>query len=299
MRDQTPDEDSWKDPGIISTVEFVRFLKKTLDVGQGKSNLKEGFAELLAYIQGHFLPMKKRTISKGVEEFITHIEEMKDDNPSGFEFSTIEEKELSRAVHNLVSRSRRYDEVLDTAVGNAVHDVMKNDPKNSFSHTMNLLNEGLSSAIQHVVGNHIFDGCDAGSMRYKTKFSSSPSHAQRASYTPENKKARSKSPAAETNKDTPVCNGCGRWISDSHTQDTCEHILKKTEGYNKDWKTVSWADSDACKAVKDKVLQKKPGYQGQFYLFPPRSSTPKDANTKGMISCSTLSTNHPNTLPII
>ena len=99
---------------------------------------------------------------------------MKDDNPAGFDFTPIEEKELSRAVHALVERSRRYDEVLDTAVGNAVHDVMKNDPKNSFFHTISLLNNGLSSAIQHVVGNHIFDGCERGSSRQKTKLPPPP-----------------------------------------------------------------------------------------------------------------------------
>ena len=229
---------SWKDLAVISTVELIRFLKKTVDVGQGKSNLNEGFAELLEYIKGHSLPMKKKSISKGIEDFITHIEEMKDDNPAGFDFTPIEEKELSRAVHALVERSRRFDEVLDTAVGKAVHEAMNNDPKSSFFNTMNLLNNGLSSAIQHVVGNHIFDGCERGSSRQKTKFTSSPSHAQRASYTPETKKARSKDSSAEmNNKDTPVCNGCGRWISDKHTHDTCEYIKHRLEGHNRDWKT--------------------------------------------------------------
>jgi hypothetical protein len=45
--DIPPEDDSWKDPAVISTVELIRFLKKTVDVGQGKSNLKEGFAESL------------------------------------------------------------------------------------------------------------------------------------------------------------------------------------------------------------------------------------------------------------
>ena len=55
-----PADNSWKDPAVISTVELIRFLKKTVDVGQGKSNLNEGFAELLEYIKGHSLPMKKK-----------------------------------------------------------------------------------------------------------------------------------------------------------------------------------------------------------------------------------------------
>ena len=50
--------------------------------------------------------MKKKSISKGIEDFITHIEEMKDDNPAGFDFTPIEEKELSRAFHALVEISR-------------------------------------------------------------------------------------------------------------------------------------------------------------------------------------------------
>jgi hypothetical protein len=92
------------------------------------------------------------------------------------------------------------------------------------------------------------------------------------------------------NKDTPVCNGCGRWISDKHSHDTCEYIKHRL---------VSWADSEAYKTLKEKILAKKPDYKGQFFLQPPRSTNPKDGDTKGMIYCSTLSTNYPNSLPII
>jgi hypothetical protein len=67
-----------------------------VDVGQGKSNLNEGFAELLEYIKGHSLPMKKKSISKGIEDFITHIEEMKDDNPAGFDLPPLRKKSYQK-----------------------------------------------------------------------------------------------------------------------------------------------------------------------------------------------------------
>ena len=162
--------------------------------------------------------MKRRTLSKGIEDFITRIDEMRDDNPEGFKFSPTEERELSKAVHTMVASSRRYDEVLDTAVGNAVHEMMKDDAKTSFNKTITLLNNGLSYAIDRVIGSSIFDNCEKGSYRGKTRFSSSPSHAHRASDSPDSKKKRDKSPSAGlNNKDTAVCNGCGRFITDFHT----------------------------------------------------------------------------------
>ena len=99
---------------------------------------------------------------------------MRDDNPEGFKFSSMEERELSKAVHTMVTNSRRYDEVLDTAVGNAVHEMMKDDAKTSFNKTLTLLNNGLSYAIDRVIGSSIFDNCEKGSYRGKTRFSSSP-----------------------------------------------------------------------------------------------------------------------------
>ncbi len=299
MRDKTPEDDSWKDPSLVSIVELARFLKKTCEVSQGKANLKEGYAELLQFIQSHSLPMKRRTLSKGIEDFITRIDEMRDDNPDGFIFTGTEERELSKAVHAMVASSRRYDEVLDTAVGNAVHEMMKDDTKTSFNKTLTLLNNGLSYAIDRVIGSSIFDNCEKGSYRGKTRFSSSPSHAHRASESPESKKKRDKSPSTGLNKDTAVCNGCGRFITDFHTQDNCEHIKNKTVGFNEDWARTPWADSKACKALKEKILTKKPEFTGPVYLPPPRSSRLKDTDTKGMISCSTLSTTYSHSLPII
>ena len=82
---------------------------------------------------------------------------MRDENPEGFNFSSTEERELSKAVHTMVASSRRYDEVLDTAVGNAVHEMMKDDAKTSFNKTITLLNNGLSYAIDRVIGSSIFD----------------------------------------------------------------------------------------------------------------------------------------------
>jgi hypothetical protein len=178
---------------------------------------------------------------------------------------------------------------------------MKDDSKTSFSKTLALLKNGLSAAVTQVVGNSLFD--NLGSKREgKARTNSSPnSQPQRGSDTPDKKKARVSSPSAGNfDKQSPVCNGCGRWLSDKHSHETCDYIKKRLPGYNAQWETVPWELSDACKALKDKIFKSNPGREGPYYLPPPpKPGNRNDSNTKGMVCCNTLSYPNPDSLPLI
>jgi hypothetical protein len=70
-------------------------------------------------------------------------------------------------------------------------------------------------------------------------------------------------------------------------------------GVNKEWKNVEWKDSDAHKAVRDKVHKTNPDREGPFYLAPPKPQIPKDSSTKGTVCCNALSYSNPDSLPLI
>ena len=90
--------DSWMDPAIISTADLVRFLQKNVDVGQGKSHLNENFESLIDFITNYKLPLKRATVARGVEDFLTQLSDKEDDNQ--WDFIPIQEKDLCCAQHD-------------------------------------------------------------------------------------------------------------------------------------------------------------------------------------------------------
>jgi hypothetical protein len=46
-----------------------------------------------------------------------------------------------------------------------------------------------------------------------------------------------------------ICNGCGRKLTEKHTEDTCYYIQDKLEGYNPEYKTIKWHASAACEKL--------------------------------------------------
>ena len=117
----------------------------------------------------------------------------------------------------------------------------------------------------------------------------------------DNTSPEKKKPRAPYDDTKPTCNGCRRWITDRHTQDTCDYIKKKLPGYNKDWKEIQFKDSDAHKALSDKILKNNPDKEGPFCLPPPtKPRDPKESHdTKGMVCCNNLSYPNSETLPLI
>jgi hypothetical protein len=295
-------DNTWMDPDVVTTIDLVRFLIRTCGVGQGTTNLHAGYEELLDLVRNYSLPMRKGTISKGFEDFFMEVEDLMEAIGSD-PFSLHEEKELSKALHATVLKSRRdgADEpILDVAVGRAVLEEMKNDPKNSFNRSMALLRNGQSKAIREVVGNFLFDNVNSkGDGKARSKYPQNP-NSQRDFPAPDRKKSRQGTPTPDKHdKTAPVCNGCGRWISDKHKQETCEYIVRRLPGYNKSWETIGWDRSDAHRAVMDKVHLTKPDHKGPFYLAPPKPQGTKDPSTKGTVCCNTLSYSNSNTLPLI
>jgi hypothetical protein len=137
-------ETSWMDPKIISTVELARFLKKTCTVTKGTSNLNAGSDELLELINKYNLPMRRGSIAEGIEDFLLKVQDHNDS--VGSEYNERENKDLSRAIHDMVKRGRRdgpYDLSLDVAVGRAIVEQLKNDKKTSLATTLTLLKDGL------------------------------------------------------------------------------------------------------------------------------------------------------------
>jgi hypothetical protein len=142
-------DDSWMEHETISTVELTRFLKKTCGVGDGTTNLHAGYDEMLDLVKTYSLPMRRGTISRGIEDFVLKVKELLETNEESF--TPHEEKELSKALHAMVLKSRRDgvdDPVLDVAVGRAVLDEMKTDNQTSFAKSISLLKNGLSAAIK-------------------------------------------------------------------------------------------------------------------------------------------------------
>ena len=66
------------DPKVVSTIDLVRFLKRTCGVGQGTTNLHAGYEELLDLVKNYSLPMRKGTISKGFEDFFMEVEDLQE-----------------------------------------------------------------------------------------------------------------------------------------------------------------------------------------------------------------------------
>ena len=85
-------DDSWMGHEVIPTVDLVRFLKKTCGVGDGTTNLHAGYDEMLDLVKTYSLPMRRGTISKGIEDFFLKVEELLKTNEESF--TQHEEKEL-------------------------------------------------------------------------------------------------------------------------------------------------------------------------------------------------------------
>ncbi len=89
----------------------------------------------------------------------------------------------------------------------------KDDKKNSLATTLTLLKDGLDTVVTEILGKSWFDGLDMrGDGKARSKYPAKSSGRDNTS--PEKKKARA--PVDETK---PACNGCGHWVTDSHTQD--------------------------------------------------------------------------------
>ena len=69
-------DDSWMEHEIISTVDLVLFLKKTCGIGEGTTNLHAGYDEMLDLVKTYSLPMRRGTISRGIEGFFLKVEEL-------------------------------------------------------------------------------------------------------------------------------------------------------------------------------------------------------------------------------
>ena len=89
-----------------------------------------------------------------------------------------------------------------------------------------------------------------------------------------------------------ICNGCGRRLTDKHTESTCYYILDKLDGYNPDYKTVKWHDSAACAK-----LRKEGKPEPLLFLSAPREH--KASGGGGEILCCSISNPSLYPLPII
>ena len=84
----------------------------------------------------------------------------------------------------------------------------------------------------------------SSSSTYEDRRKPSPREGDRSKESPNRKKERHSPPlrvkdhvAADPNE---ICNGCGRKLTEKHTEETCWYIKDKLEGYNPHYKSVKW-----------------------------------------------------------
>jgi hypothetical protein len=115
----------------------------------------------------------------------------------------------------------------------------------------------------------------------RKKEKQSPSNSKASYYG-----SQTSSKDAPKGSDQPICNGCGRRLTDNHTEDNCWFIKDRLEGWNEEYKTTPWLKSKAAQRLRD---MGKP--ENMLFL-----SITKEGESK---TCCTLSNPNLNPLPFI
>jgi hypothetical protein len=157
---------------------------------------------------------------------------------------------------------------------------MTHDKKDDLDKTMSHLHSGYRNAVQQIITNPVFnddlfkksypsdkkvddrkvEDKKVEDERFKSKHRRDNKNKKGGEKSPSPRGDRSPSPnpktpsrKEQTTKGTgpgPKCPGCGTWLSEKHSTESCIFIKDKLKGYNTDWEMVAWDDSEAGKAAK-------------------------------------------------
>ena len=181
------------------------------------------------------------------------------------------------------------------AIARCYQIVTTHDEEMYVDKTLGKLHDGYRQAMQTIVLNPVFNS----PLFNKSSHTDKEEERGRSTHRKEKERKRDKSnspspnPKGSPKKDSrkgenkarSVCNGCGSWKTETHTEDSCPFIRDKIKGYNPDYGSVPWEDSEAGKALKAK---------GHDFLRKPREDTSKGNNCMECLSISLCDTCHAN-----
>jgi len=298
-------DDQWLDPHTISTEELYKYLKKSSSMEKKRTSFKTGFEEVLEYIKSYKLSFGTGIAHKSVEKFLAQSKRLYQESKETITHH--EEKELCKATRKMVEEAQQSNaDMLERAVEKIMVKTLGSKETRTFMECHQLISTGFQQAMQLVINNEAF--ADISPMRKrdrdikspKDRYGNSPKERPRSKKeSPDRKKERHSPPPRSEPYNTgtavdpkDICNGCGRRLTDKHTEGTCYYILDKLEGYNPDYKTVKWHDSTACAKLRK---EGKPDHL--LFLSAPRER--KASGGGGEILCYHISNPSLNPLPIV
>jgi hypothetical protein len=298
----------WMDPEKVSSSMLYTYLYNCARAGMGKSvgNLKH--EELIDWIRQQDVIFSREKLLESYEAFQSEVLKRKILAMGTVEFLPSHAKLVCEEINSSVKRWAKSREA-DTSIARCFQISMTHDEKKDIDKTLWKLHDGFRQAMQQIVLNPVFNT----SLFKKSGHTDKEEERGRSMHRRENEKKREKSsspspnPKGSPKKDSskgdnkarPKCNGCGSWKSEAHTEASCPFIRDKVKGYNAEYETKSWEDSEAGKALKAK---------GHDFLRKPRDSAHKGNNCIECLSISSCNSCHiisnflsknPSNLPFI
>ena len=285
-------------PRIIKTQKLYTWLLNVANAATGKGVGDMKHEELIGWIKAKHNVFTKEDFVISFEIFDSEFQKQLDilTNTSGIEPAT--EERICKELHALVKRSHKDTKNPLELITNNFHVIMNNDTKKNLEATRKLLKDGYRKVVVEIINNPAFNKNLAlwgnrETADTKAEMERSPKkHKDKRKeklFSPSDKSKASKGeskPAKEGPR--PKCPGCGAYETTNHTKETCWWIKEKKKGYNPNYETESWDESEAGKKAKR---------EGKDYL--PRLSKKKDTKKKGTECVLCLSTSSCNTCNLI
>ena len=181
--------------------------------------------------------------------------------------STYEEKELCKATRKMIERAQRNpDSLLDRAIERIMMKGFQSNEARTFKECLDIINLAMQDAMEQVLNNENFheshkkrerdyreerDRRDHSPREESDKRDRSPSRQRKEKRHSPLSSSSSGKVSGTTDNSQPLCNGCGKFLFDKHTDSTCWYIRNRLEGWNKDYKSVPCKKSEAAKKLRE------------------------------------------------
>jgi len=245
--------------------------------GKGVGNMKH--EEFISWLKLQRVEFTREDFVNSFEQFEGEFRKQLEILTDTIGLEPATEERICKELHALIKRSCKDTEKPHEVISNCFHKTMNADTKKSLATTTRLMKDGYEMVVEELIVNPIYNPSlnpwgkgvsdsngeiEKSPKRYKDKKKEERSKKR----SPSPNKSKSSKDDKKPNEGTPrpKCPGCGTWLSDYHTTESCTWIKEKKKGYNPNWETESWEESDAGKKAKE---------QGTYFLPEIRKADPK------------------------
>jgi len=269
-----PDPNEWKDPVYISTDELELFLINTYQRHHGQVFDDKTHNTLLSFIEKYQLRITEKNGYEELEMFELEVSlKYKQVLQTITSFDKEQEKEICKAIRRLVEDAL---DKLSTTEGVFARRLVRNlfkaeDTKKSIEAALNAVRTSFTSIITEIKGKEWLQCSDSDSSadeRHKRRrqrhsdrdYRSDKDYRRDRKAKPDEQSSNKRKDSSANEPGSPnhpqkkkhtgkeeKCPGCGRFVNEHHTVKTCKYILDKMKGYNPEWESKAFADSEAGK----------------------------------------------------